>query len=343
MTTSRTEPNDWMLKAGNEKLNQNVAAGPGGWERTNPDGTVELLNAMSGNLAGEIVVPTIVNITFQRKRNLSISLADEVVMKVNYIEAVTVQNGEVIDMVVVAPGEGYLPSQHGDPVTIEPPVGGGDNAVASLIVTEGDFIGGVVITDAGTGYTTVADHGAAVVIEDPVSGVTATGTLIVTADVVVGISLTERGSGYDGSELITIPAPIGGGDTATMDIVLGGVCGGIEITDEGNTYDGTEVATLPDPEGALPHTTATVTLSFNADDAPTIGFDENGAPVVAEYDPDQGDPTTLVFVYPVTTEGPIDNFDTALGGGATIKDADGNDADQDFPGDFAAPAMTVIA
>lgn len=77
--------------------------------------------------------------------------------------------------------------------------------------------------------------------------------------------------------------------------------------------------------------------------APTIGFNENGVPQVAVYDPAQSDNNTLVFEYTPTIEGPIDTFATALGGGSTITDDDGNTANQSFPAGFAAPAMTVVA
>jgi len=73
----------------------------------------------------------------------------------------------------------------------------------------------ITITDPGSGYTTVADDGVAVIIADPVSGTTATGTMIVAGDVLTGVLLTETGTGYKSAPAITFPVPVGGGVAAT--------------------------------------------------------------------------------------------------------------------------------
>lgn len=74
----------------------------------------------------------------------------------------------------------------------------------------------IALVSAGAGYTTVADDGATVAIGAPTNGTQAEGTLLVTADVVVGITLSNPGTGYTTAPIITVPAPQGGGDTATF-------------------------------------------------------------------------------------------------------------------------------
>lgn len=64
----------------------------------------------------------------------------------------------------------------------------------------------VAITDAGLGYTTADDHGAAVTFDGDGSG--ATGTLIVVADVVTGVTVTAGGSLYTAAT-VTLPDPLG--------------------------------------------------------------------------------------------------------------------------------------
>lgn len=82
----------------------------------------------------------------------------------------------------------------------------------------------IVITSAGSGYTTADDNGDAVTFSAPaaVGGIAATGTMIVTGNVLVGINITNTGTGYKLTDtiVVTIPAPTGGGTTGTATIDL---------------------------------------------------------------------------------------------------------------------------
>lgn len=81
----------------------------------------------------------------------------------------------------------------------------------------------IEITNAGTGYVTLSDNGAAVTFSPPTSGGSAaTGTLVVASDVVTGITITDSGTGYKTFDTVTvtIPAPTGGGTRATATIGL---------------------------------------------------------------------------------------------------------------------------
>jgi hypothetical protein len=86
------------------------------------------------------------------------------------------------------------------------------NTATSTLDVVADVVTGVTITDAGSGYTTALDHGAAVTIPDPIGGGSAaTATLNVVDDVVTGVTITDVGSGYttaaDDGEAVTIPDP----------------------------------------------------------------------------------------------------------------------------------------
>jgi len=116
----------------------------------------------------------------------------------------------------------------------------------------------VTITNAGSGYTTADDHGATVTFTAPFDGgVTATGTLVVEADVVTGITITDGGKGYRNPPEVTIPAPADVIANATL-IVAADVVVGVTITDPGFGYTGVETVTFPAPVGG--GTTATGTL-----------------------------------------------------------------------------------
>lgn len=83
----------------------------------------------------------------------------------------------------------------------------------------------IVLTSAGSLYTTVAEHGDPVTFSAPlaVGGVAATGTLNVVGDVVTGITITNCGTGYTKADtiVVTIPAPAAvGGTVATATIGL---------------------------------------------------------------------------------------------------------------------------
>jgi hypothetical protein len=78
---------------------------------------------------------------------------------------------------------------------------------AYLVPTDWDYskdeVGSGIMVLNGAGYLTVP----AITFSYPSSGVTATGTAIIQAGAVVGISITNPGNGYTAPPTITIPAP----------------------------------------------------------------------------------------------------------------------------------------
>lgn len=120
----------------------------------------------------------------------------------------------------------------------------------------------IEITDPGSGYTTLADHGRAVTISAPLDGGTqATGTLNVVADVVTGVTITNKGLGYRNPPTVTIPAPLAAVGTQAVGTIsfTGETVDDIVITNGGTGYDGTEGITFAAPTKV--NSTATVTIS----------------------------------------------------------------------------------
>lgn len=143
---------------------------------------------------------------------------------------------------ITSAGVGYKVADNGAAVTFGAPPSGGTTATGTIVVTNNVLTGititnpgkgyrtapgvslpmplgvgtiiSTTITSAGSGYTTAADHGQAVTFAAG-GGVTATGTLIVIANVVTGITVTNAGSGYVAAPVVTLPLPIGGGTRAT--------------------------------------------------------------------------------------------------------------------------------
>lgn len=97
------------------------------------------------------------------------------------------------------------------------------NSIKVEMADSGSFgaITAITLLTAGAGYTTLADHGDPITISaPPTGGVQATATLNVVADVLVGVTITNPGSGYRTPPTVTLPAPVGGGTTATASASL---------------------------------------------------------------------------------------------------------------------------
>lgn len=92
MGLDKTAPSASMLAGGNGKTNTDVVATARGWERDLGNGQRELLHACTG-LVDDNVAPGMSGVTFQRKRNLSIANGDEIIIKANFVEDVTVAAG----------------------------------------------------------------------------------------------------------------------------------------------------------------------------------------------------------------------------------------------------------
>jgi len=79
-------------------------------------------------------------------------------------------------------------------------------------------VGFVNVTAGGTGYVSVPS----VTFSAPPSGITATGTAVLTSGIVTDIIITNVGSGYVSAPTVTIAAPPSGGTQATAASVLNG-------------------------------------------------------------------------------------------------------------------------
>ncbi|MDE2104408.1 MAG: hypothetical protein KGL39_44630, partial [Patescibacteria group bacterium] len=73
-----------------------------------------------------------------------------------------------------------------------------------------DAVGSVIITNGGSGYTTVPT----VTFSAPTSGTTATGTAVIQNGAVVSVTITNPGNGYTAAPTVTFSAPTSG-TTAT--------------------------------------------------------------------------------------------------------------------------------
>jgi len=135
----------------------------------------------------------------------------------------------------------------------------------------------VEITKQGTGYTTADDHGIAVTFTAPFDGgVTAEGTLKVESDVVVGIDITNVGSGYRNPPEVTIPAPVTTqGTIADIDVTYANESvDSFTINSGGSGYDGTENITIEAPTKV--NSTATVNVTTDGDAIDTISITSGG-------------------------------------------------------------------
>ncbi len=75
------------------------------------------------------------------------------------------------------------------------------------------YVYDVFINNGGTGYT----NGSAVTFSAPSSGITATGTAIVTNGVIVGVNLTNDGSGYTSAPTVSFTGGTGASGTALIE------------------------------------------------------------------------------------------------------------------------------
>jgi hypothetical protein len=142
----------------------------------------------------------------------------------------TVLDGEVNAVTQGAFGEGYvLPAPV---VTVGPPPTGGTQAVITATIATSSFVKFAYLTDVGSDY----DAGATVTFADPDEpGTTATGTVVIRDGKVVGIVITEPGSGYTEAPAVTITPVSGGADAAaTAVLAIGSIA--LEITTPGTGY-----------------------------------------------------------------------------------------------------------
>lgn len=165
---------------------------------------------------------------------VEIHMADESTFST--VQSVTVTNG----------GSGYTTADDvGATVTFSAPFDDGITAEGE-IETVDDITGtvtSILITNQGLGYR----NPPVVTIPAPAtsSGTQATADIVFLNDSVDSFNVTDTGSGYDGTETITIDPPTKTNSTAIVTVTSDGdAIDSINISDGGYGYDGSEVITI---------------------------------------------------------------------------------------------------
>jgi hypothetical protein len=185
--------------------------------------------------------------------------------------------GKVVSTTLTNIGQGYLIPTAGPPViaaptvTVSAPPSGGTQAVITAAVTDNGPVEGAWITNCGTLYNTVVTTLPTATFDAPPSGTTATATLTVRDGLVVGITITNGGSGYVTPPTITISASDGGGTLATAACVLTRGKIALTITNPGAGY-----VTAPTITIAAPPQQPVPMPPQIADDTPTAWADGMG-------------------------------------------------------------------
>jgi hypothetical protein len=144
-------------------------------------------------------------------------------------------------------GQGYTTAPV---VTVSAPPGGGTQAVLTPTVADGGSVAGVYITACGTLYGAVTGTPPLVTFSAPPSGVTATGSAFIRDGKVVGVTVTNAGSGYVTAPTVTIDASDGGGTLATATAVVRKGKISLAITTAGSGYVATPTITIAAPPDA---------------------------------------------------------------------------------------------
>jgi len=149
----------------------------------------------------------------------------------------------VQDVKIMNAGSGYTTADdHGRDVVFTAPFDGGVNATGTLRV-EADVVTGVDITLAGSGYRNPPE----VTIPAPMTsqGTNADISVSYVNESVDSYTIVDGGTGYDGTEGISVEAPSNANINATLSVTTDGDgIDSITITDAGYGYDGTEVITI---------------------------------------------------------------------------------------------------
>lgn len=161
-----------------------------------------------------------------------------------------VNNGGVVEINITNPGTSYQP---GDVVQLAFSGGGSDtSAILQANLTAGS-VGGVSITAGGASYSS-----ASVTFGAPLSGVTATGTAIISTGQLKGYTGLIGGSGYTSNFAITFSGGSGSGATATA-VVTSGAVTSIIITNKGTGYTSAPTASFASGTGTGASVTMTIT------------------------------------------------------------------------------------
>lgn len=292
MGTSRSQPNDWMVKNGNGKMADNVFAGAGGWYVTHPNGQIELLHGMKGIAEVPPNAPNLLLVTNPSAGDYSVAAGDVITFVINWTEPVTVTGtpqisfnengvGQTADYVaasstLVRSVFEFTVTAAGDIDTVVTTLGlnsgtilANDFAIASLTpVFEDDTIDTTTINSGGTGYA-----GTETITFDAPNNALITATVDVeeTGGVIDSVTLVNAGYGYE-TGTIAIP---GGNADATVDIVAGadGIITSVVINAAGTGYSTqNEVLAVP----TLVITTATADLTFTSTAISAVTMTDNG-------------------------------------------------------------------
>jgi len=231
----------------------------------------------------------------------------------------TITNGAVSAIKISNPGQGYTTTA--PVVTI---TGTGSNASAEVILSYGgtfefgervhgtrftaDVIsdgitssfaldGNFTIRKSGTGYTTVPF----VKIGKP-DATQASGTAVLTNDVVTSVTITSTGTAYSSIPTVTFSAPDSGTTATGTAVLTNGVVSSITITDGGSGYTSAPTVSIDEPTKT--QATALTTISNGTLSAVTIvgaGAGYSTAPRVT-ISPSPSEPSGKVARYDVTNK-----------------------------------------
>lgn len=330
MGTSRSEPNDWMIKNGNGKMADSVFAGPGGWYITHPNGQIELLHGMRGVAEVPPNAPDILSVMNPDAGEYSVGAGDTLTFVIYWTEPVTVTGTPQISF-----------NENDVGVTADYVAG---SSTANKSVFEYD------VTAAGTVdtvVTTLGLNGGTIIGND---AVVASLTPVFTDDTVASVTIDIGGAGYDETETITFDAPNNALVTATVDVDEGGdgIIDSVILVNPGYGY---VTGTIAIPGG---NADATVDIVAGDDGVITSAVINNGGTGYST----QNEPLAVPTLTITTATASLTFTDTAISlvtmtevgygydgeEGYTLVAPTGTDATLTFPAGYTQPSgVTVVA
>lgn len=193
MGTSKSQPNDWMLKNGTGKIT--TFADERGWCIQHADGQIEVIHAMSDVAESPAVATTILSVV-NPSGDYSLGAGAEVLFAVNWSEPVIVTGTPQISF-----------EENNVGVTA-------DYDSARSTSTQSVFVFDVTAEGAIDTITESVQLNSGTIIG--ADAVDASFSLVFSADTVSDITVTTPGTGFDESETITIDAPNKANSTATI-------------------------------------------------------------------------------------------------------------------------------
>ena len=293
MGTSKSAPNDWMIKNGNGKMADSVFAGKGGWYVTHPNGQIELLHGMSNVAEIPANAPNILSVDNPDAGEYSIGAGDVLTFVVYWTEPVTIAGTPQIgfnenDVAQTADYDAAQSTANMSVFTYDVAAAGAIDTVVSPI----DLNSGTIFSNDGlaaelspvflndTVFSTVIDFSGVGYAEDETitfdapnkSNVTA--TITTTAEdpgALLTVVLEDGGYGYE----TALGVAVAGGTGGTVDIVaVDGVITEVTLNAGGSGYTGASGVELAAP--TLTVTTATANLTFTSTAISAVTMTENG-------------------------------------------------------------------